>query len=97
MTTDLTLKDRITSVLVAAGFTNSLDAGSAHGPAFVVTPGVGATVSIMWWDAPDDERALLFTKYENRLRGNGLQVTNRGSHLYVAEPAPVREETPHEH
>jgi hypothetical protein len=82
----LTLKDRITAILVAAGFPNSLDTEHSHGPAFVVTAGVGATVGIMWWNASDHMRELLLTQYEAPLRAAGLPVVNRGNILYVAEP-----------
>ncbi len=89
MSTDTqTLAERITSVLVANGFTQYDPAGSypAYKPSFVVTPGIGATVGISWLDAPTDERALLLTKYENRLRANGLVTDNHGHYLYVCEP-----------
>lgn len=81
----MTLEERITSVLVANGFASSADT-PPYLPGFSVTPGVGATVGIVWLDAPQDERALLLTRYANRLRANGLAVDPRGSYLYVAEP-----------
>ncbi len=88
-TTNQTLANRITSVLLAAGFTNRVGAENRRGPAFIVTPGVGATVSVMWWDVPDDERTGVLIKYADALRDDGLTVSNRDNHLYVGEePEP---------
>ena len=78
-----TLAERITSVLVAAGF-RAVGDTPARGGGFLVTPGVGATVSVAWLNARTGERAALLTKYENRLRDNGLAVENREGYLYVA-------------
>ena len=86
----MTLKERITSVLVCNGFA---PAGSVRPslPGFLVTPGVGAIVEIAWIGASGDERDLLLAKYANRLRSNGLTVTHRDSYLYVAEPGTAGE------
>jgi hypothetical protein len=84
--TTTTLKDRITSVLAANGFTEYSPFASGHTPMFDVAEGVGAAVNLSWEASPED-RALMLTKYENRLRENGLTVENRGHYLYVHEPA----------
>lgn len=80
-----TLAERITSVLVAAGF-RKYPADSAYDGSFVVTEGVGATVGIAWEAAEDRERATLLMQYENALLRAGLGVASRGNHLYVADP-----------
>jgi hypothetical protein len=81
----MTLEERITSVLVANGFAPAAETPPLL-PGFTVTPGVGANVRIDWLDAPAGEYALLLTKYENRLRANGLTTDHRGRYLYVYEP-----------
>lgn len=85
MNATLTLKGRITAVLVASGFTEKTEAVPNRLPAFIVTEGADASVTLCWI-ARRDDRVLMIAKYERALRENGLTVDNRGDHLYVHQP-----------
>jgi hypothetical protein len=83
---DTALAERIASVLTAAGFTRYQYPRDDYGgkPTFVISDGVGATVSLHW-ARPEEDRAPVLAEYEDALRGGGLNVANHGLYLYVAE------------
>lgn len=85
MTETMTFADRITSILLAGGFTGATRFTPASLPTFVVTEGAGATITLQWV-AGEDERAVALAEYEKCLSRARLAVENRGSHLYVHDP-----------
>lgn len=83
---NITLEDRVAAVLEANGFMRYSGTGRAADCMFVVSEGIGASVYTAWDDATEEDRSLMLTKFANRLRDNGLNVTSRGHYLYVAAP-----------
>jgi hypothetical protein len=85
MSATLTFADRITNLLMAAGYTGATRFTPKGRPAFTVTEGVGATVGLSL-EADDGERSRWLARYEACLGAAGLTVENRGNCLYVHDP-----------
>jgi hypothetical protein len=76
------LRERVTAVLAAAGFTDSRDVVPG---AFLVTgAGATATVSVPWWTGETDAaRMLLLAGFARALKKDGFKVTDHGRYLSV--------------
>lgn len=90
----LSLENRITAVITAAG--GSPVGSESAGPNFRVVPldpafcdaaDAGLTVELPLGGGTASQRVGMLSQYATALRGDGLEVSHRGSHLFVAAPS----------
>ena len=83
-----TLRERVSAVLLDAGFSEYGDTLPTHSSqgTFDLTAGAGVQVEVAWWDAGYWDRRELLESFAEALRDAGFTVEDRGEALYVAEP-----------
>lgn len=83
-----TLRERVSAVLLAAGFAAREDTLPTYstGGTFDLTAGAVVRVSVSWWDATPDQKRKLLGRFAVALERAGFTVTARGDILLVAEP-----------
>ena len=83
-----TLRERVRSVLLAAGFHAYGEPVPTKGTrgTFDLTSGIGVRVEVAWWDAGYWDRRRLLGEFAAVLSSAGFTVEDRGDSLYVEEP-----------
>lgn len=80
------LAERVTASLLGAGFRQYRNRMASNLAAFLVSEGVGVTVSLSWEGASEEWRGKVLATWASALRSAGFEVSERDGYLYVPEP-----------